>query len=158
MTTSWHGLSHFYGDEHSEWSLMASSPPTRKSPQGSHRALYWGHSYSSCILMTFHQFCNHLPNAAFLQMTVWSTARSAALKIKSRYRRTLTHLSSGPSSGVCYLMPRSAISWQSPGQQPPLLKFYQIDNTILDNVDSCTYLGILLTSDMSWSSHISSCA
>ena len=30
----------------------------------------------------------------------------------------------------------------------PLLKFYQIDNTILDNVDSCTYLGILLTSDM----------
>ena len=40
----------------------------------------------------------------------------------------------------------------------PLLKFYQIDNTILDNVDSCTYLGILLTSDMSWSSHISSCA
>ena len=40
----------------------------------------------------------------------------------------------------------------------PLIKFYQIDNTILDNVDSCTYLGILLTSDMSWSSHISSCA
>ena len=38
-----------------------------------------------------------------------------------------------------------------------LLKFYQIDNTILDNVDSCTYVGIILTSYMNWSSHISSC-
>ena len=57
-------------------------------------------------------------------------------------------------------MPGSAISWQSPVQHPPppLLKFYQIGNTILDTLDSCTYLGILLTSDMSWSSHSSSCA
>ena len=46
-------------------------------------------------------------------------AKSASLKIKSRYKKTSTGLSSGPSSGLCYIMTRSATSWQSPGQQPP---------------------------------------
>ena len=80
-------------------------------------ALYWGHSYSSCTLMTFHQFYNHLPNAAFLQMIVWYNAISTALKIKSLYRQTLTFLNSGPSTEVCSIM-LSATSLQSPGQQP----------------------------------------
>ena len=32
--------------------------------------------------------------------------------------------------------------------------FYQLDNTILQQVDSCPYLGVTISSDMSWSTHI----
>jgi hypothetical protein len=43
-------------------------------------------------------------------------------------------------------------------RKPAKVKFYQLDNTILDNVDACTYLGVLISGNLDWSQHISKCA
>ena len=40
----------------------------------------------------------------------------------------------------------------------PLDKFYQLNNTILDWVSSCTYLGVTISSTLSWSEQISTSA
>jgi hypothetical protein len=40
----------------------------------------------------------------------------------------------------------------------PLHKFYQLNDTILDGVDSCTYLGVTLSKDAKWTSHVTTCA
>ena len=42
------------------------------------------------------------------------------------------------------------ISWRK-----PLDKFYQLDNTILDRVSSCIYLGVTVSNTLSWSEQIS---
>jgi hypothetical protein len=39
---------------------------------------------------------------------------------------------------------------------PALIKFYQLGDSILDQVDMCTYLGINIANNMSWGNHISS--
>jgi hypothetical protein len=36
----------------------------------------------------------------------------------------------------------------------PLSKFYQLGDSVLDHVDMCTYLGINISNNMSWSRHI----
>ena len=37
-------------------------------------------------------------------------------------------------------------------------KFYQLNNTILDGVSSCTYLGVIISNTQTWSEQISTCA
>ena len=39
-------------------------------------------------------------------------------------------------------------------KEDPLTKFYQLDNTILQQVDSATYLGILIHQSLKFSEHI----
>ena len=68
----------------------------------------------------------------------------------------LTHLNSGPFGGGMLFNDKKCNIMTVSRSTTHLHQFYHIDNTILDNVDSCTCLGILLISDMSWSSHISS--
>ena len=43
-------------------------------------------------------------------------------------------------------------------RRKPLDKFYQLNNTILDRVSSCTYLGVTISNTLSWSEQISTCA
>ena len=45
------------------------------------------------------------------------------------------------------------ISWRK-----PLDKFYQLNNTILDRVSNCTYLGVTISNTLSWSEQISTWA
>ena len=39
-------------------------------------------------------------------------------------------------------------------KEDPLTKFYQLDNTILQQVDCATYLGILIHQSLKFSEHI----
>ena len=43
-------------------------------------------------------------------------------------------------------------------RRKPLDKFYQLNNTILDRVSSCKYLGVTISNTVSWSEQISTCA
>ena len=63
-------------------------------------------------------------------------------------------LSAGAYSGVCTLMPKSAIQWLS--QDLPLSK--KLDNTILDQVSACTYLGVTISESLGWEEHVNTIA
>jgi hypothetical protein len=43
-------------------------------------------------------------------------------------------------------------------RKKPLMKFYQLNNTILDQVSACTYLGVQIADNMDWSQHVNTCA
>ncbi len=70
---------------------------------------------------------------------------------------TFTTHRNGASSGVWVSMQRSAV-FMTISRSTPISKFYHLDNTVLEEVNACTYLGITTTGTMSWREHISTCA
>ena len=87
-------------------------------------------------------------------MIVCCFAKLTAYTTPTNYRRTSRHLQNGSLTGRCPFTPRNAPPFGVTRKKWPLNTKYQLHGHTLEVVEGSKYLGIHISSDLSWREHI----
>ena len=87
--------------------------------------------------------------------TVSAIIRLIALKTHRNSKRILINWANGPGNGVRFQPVKCNIMYLTRKRIKKINAVYSLEGTVLENVDNIKYLGVTISKDLKWNTHVS---